>query len=118
MDYRSPTDHTVQANGLRLHYLAWGDPAAPPLVLLHGAGNTAHTWDFCAPSLAERYWVLALDLRGHGESDWASDYSWSARVADTVAFLHALGRSRAALMGLSLGGMTAYMTAAQHPEVV
>jgi non-heme chloroperoxidase len=94
--------------GLRLRGDAWGDAGAPPVVLLHGGGQTRHSWASCGARLAREGWhALALDLRGHGESDWAPDgaYLPSDFVADLVAVAGALPR-RPVLVGASLGGMT------------
>ena len=89
-------DETVMLDGLRFHYRDWGDPAAPPLVLLHGFTGNARQWDSFARAMADRYRVLALDQRGHGETDWAPDQDYSAaRVhEDFVAFVAALGLER------------------------
>ena len=62
------TDHTTSLSGLTFHYREAGDPAAPPLNLLHALGTSAQDWDEVALALAERYHVFALDQRGHGES--------------------------------------------------
>ncbi len=62
------TDHTIEARGIAFHYLEWGDPSSPPMVLLHGLTGHAHIWDHMAPRLAERFHVFALDQRGHGDS--------------------------------------------------
>ena len=61
-------DRVATANGLRLHYLDWGDPAKPPLILIHGIARRAHTFDHIAPCLRRDYHVIALDMRGHGDS--------------------------------------------------
>src|SRR3972149_2225422 len=66
-----PRDGFVQVNGLRLHYLESGEPARPPVLLLHGGSAHAHWGELFAACLVDRYRVLALDLRGHGNSDWA-----------------------------------------------
>ena len=84
-----PQDKTVMANGLKLHYLEWGAPENPPLVLLHGLRGHAHSWDDFAAALGEEYHVLALDQRGRGESEWARDgvYTTEAYVADLLDYL-------------------------------
>ena len=70
-----PTSHTFFSQRLRLHYVDWGNPTKPPLVLLHGYTSHARSWDSFARAMAEQYRVYALDQRGHGESAWADDYS-------------------------------------------
>src|SRR5262245_37741757 len=95
------------AGGLRLVADAHGDDGAPPVLLLHGGGQTRHAWGGTAAALAARGWyALALDLRGHGESAWApdGDYRLEAFVADLVAVATSLAR-RPALVGASLGGL-------------
>ena len=99
-------DETVTLNGLRFHYRDWGNPAAPPLVLLHGFMGTAHDWDTIARGLADRYRVLALDQRGFGESAWASDYHEQRLVDDLGAFVDVLGLSTFSAVGFSYGGTT------------
>ena len=79
----------IQAGALRLHALEWGEPAAPPLFLIHGAGAHAHWWDALVPRLVPRWRVVAPDLRGHGESDWALPPSYA--IEDFAAdLLHCL----------------------------
>ncbi len=110
------TDRFVTLNGLRFHYRDWGDPTAPPLVLLHGVTGHARTWDTFAAAMASRYRVLSLDQRGHGESDWADDYAPERRVEDLAAFASELSLQEFSLLGLSMGGICAYGYAAKYPE--
>src|SRR3954447_14210474 len=81
-------DRTITANGLRLHYLEWGDPANPPMILLHGIARHAHTFDHLAPTFARDYHVIALNMRGHGDSAWSSDGAYL--VDDYVQDLEAV----------------------------
>jgi pimeloyl-ACP methyl ester carboxylesterase len=114
-----PADHEVRLNGLNFHYLDWGKDHLPHVVLLHGGGLTAHTWDMAALILRERYHLVALDARGHGDSDWspdAGDDTNRLMVGDTEAFIDHLGYDRLALVGMSMGGMTAMRYAERHPE--
>src|SRR2546426_7972061 len=67
----SPIDGTTTLNGLRFHFLDWGTRGEPPMLLLHGGAQTAHSWDEVAPDLARDHHVLALDQRGHGDTGWA-----------------------------------------------
>jgi len=115
-----PRSGFVAANGLRFHYLEWGNPANHSIVMLHGMGQTAHSWDFAALALCDRYHIVALDQRGHGDSDWDADadYSLSAHQSDLAAVLAALGLDDIVLMGLSMGGRSAFTYAADHPGQV
>jgi pimeloyl-ACP methyl ester carboxylesterase len=109
-------DCTVTLNGLKFHYRDWGNEGAQALVLLHGFTGHARTWDTLARAMRDRYRVLALDQRGHGETEWASDYAPGRMVEDVDAFVKALGLKRFALLGLSMGGRNAFTYAALHPE--
>jgi pimeloyl-ACP methyl ester carboxylesterase len=99
---------------------AYGDPGAPPVLLLHGGGQTRHAWGGTAAALARRGWyALALDLRGHGESSWApdGDYRLDAFAADVRAVAARLSRPPA-VVGASLGGMAALVAAGEKREPV
>ena len=115
-----PQDREVDANGLRLHYLDWGGEALPLLLCIHGYAQNAHSWDFTALALRDRYRVLALDLRGHGDSQWApdGDYSQGAYLGDLEAFVETAAAGPLVVVGLSLGGTLAYSYAAAHPDRV
>jgi pimeloyl-ACP methyl ester carboxylesterase len=108
-------DREVVVNGLRLHYLEWSS-GGDPVVLLHGGGLSAHTWDAVAGELADSYRSYALDLRGHGDSEWSPtlEYSIGAHAKDLTAFADHLGLSRFLLVGHSLGAYTALRYAALH----
>jgi pimeloyl-ACP methyl ester carboxylesterase len=113
-------DRTVTLYGQRFHYVEWGEASAPPLVLLHGITGHARTWDDEARLLSARYRVLALDQRGHGDSDPAPDcdYSDDALLGDLIAFADTLGLRRLTLVALSLGGRVAINFAGRHPDRV
>ncbi len=115
-----PADCFVHANGLNFHYLEWGSPDRPALVLLHGMGQTCHTWDFFSKAMSAHFRVLAFDQRGHGDSDWSPgrDYSRRAMVEDVAAFASGVGLQRFFLAGMSMGGMNSMVFAADHPERV
>ncbi|MBI2867792.1 MAG: alpha/beta hydrolase [Chloroflexi bacterium] len=103
----------------RLHYLEWKNPSAPYLVLLHGFTSHAHCWDFLADALAEEFHIFAMDLRGHGDSDWSPNgYSNEAMMEDLSAFLRTLGLQRFSLLGMSLGGLNAMGYTAANPDQV
>ena len=91
------------SRGIRLQLHEWGDPAGPPLVLCHGMFDHGRGFDRLAPRLAERFRVVALDARGHGDSDWAESYTWPADLADVVNVARSLGRP-VRLVGHSKGG--------------
>ena len=114
-----PTDRFVDANGLRFHYLEWGSPSDPTVLMLHGASQQGHSWDFISLPLSASYRVLALDQRGHGDSDWAKDgdYTLDAMVSDLDALIPALGldRGKFHLMGHSMGGRNSFVWASGHP---
>ncbi|MCS6801336.1 MAG: alpha/beta hydrolase [Chloroflexota bacterium] len=112
----TPRHGHVIVDGLRLHYLAWGDPANPPMLLLHGVGQQAHSWDFVAMDLGQDHYVISLDQRGHGESDWAPDrdYSPEAFQRDLDGVVDHLGLKQFVLVGLSMGGMNAIRFAARR----
>ena len=115
-----PRDRTSDARGLRFQYVEWGDHAAPPVVLLHGLSSMGRIWDPLARTLQDRYRLIALDQRGHGETSWPDEpaYSTDDYVADLEALVEAWGLERFVLIGLSLGGMNAIAYAARHPERV
>lgn len=113
------TDELIELRGLRFHYREWAPKlmGAPALVLLHGYTGHARSWDGFAESLAEEYRVLALDLRGHGESQWdpAGNYATREMVADLEAFVAALDLQDFALVGLSMGGVVSIGFAGKRP---
>jgi pimeloyl-ACP methyl ester carboxylesterase len=113
------SDH-VHVGGRRLHVASWGDPADPPVLLLHGMRDHARSWDWVAGALEDRYHVIAPDLRGHGDSDRvdASGYTLAAFVLDLADVVAALEIARFALVGHSLGGAIGLRYAAALPEKV
>jgi pimeloyl-ACP methyl ester carboxylesterase len=113
-----PTSLTLPgADGLRIHALEWSREGTP-LVFLHGFSNEAHIWDDAAPAVAPYYRTLALDLRGHGDSDRDPEgrYDYDFHVADLESALGALGIERLVLVGHSLGGRVAMRFAGKHPD--
>ena len=100
---------------LRFHFLEWGAPDAPPIVLLHGGHQSAHSWDLVSLHLAQNYRVLALDQRGHGDSEWARDVEYSNHnmAQDAEAFIAAMGLRKPILMGHSMGARNS-MILARH----
>lgn len=112
----TPRSHLLTVCGIKLHYLEWGLHTNPSLVLIHGGSAHAHWWDHIATELACEYRVLALDLRGHGDSAWATPpaYEITDYVADLEAVITTLGLSPLVLIGHSLGGFIALTYATLH----
>lgn len=115
-----PEDKFVEANGMQLHYLDWGNADKPKMLLLHGGAQSAHSWDFFCLSLRTDFHIVAVDQRGHGDSDWsdAGEYDTKFHVADLNSFSDAIGYDSFILIGLSMGGRNAYSFAAKYPEKV
>lgn len=113
-------DRYLDLNGLKLHYLEWGRPAASAVLLLHGYGNCAATWAALAEGLSGEYRVLALDFRGHGDSQWddAGHYGLRYHVADITVLIDALEINELAVIGHSMGGQAALAYAAACPSQV
>ncbi|WP_225812245.1 alpha/beta fold hydrolase [Streptomyces spinosus] len=112
------SEHVVARDGVRLSCRDWGG-TGQPIVLLHGLAGHAGEWDMLAGRLSSRYRVVAVDQRGHGASErHPQDVSRAAYVADVIAIVDQLALQRPALVGQSLGGHTAMLTAAAHPERV
>jgi pimeloyl-ACP methyl ester carboxylesterase len=111
--------HTVVRHQ-RFHYLEWGDPQSPPVLLLHGGNQSAHSWDLVSLHLADRYRVIAPDQRGHGDSEWSreGDYSVGALARDAAALIRDRGLARPIVFGHSMGGMVALLLAKLHPELL
>jgi pimeloyl-ACP methyl ester carboxylesterase len=113
-------DKFITINSLNLHYVEWGTSGQPSIVLLHGFQSNAHTWDTFSQAMANTYHVLALDQRGHGDTDWApdGDYTPDAFIRDIVGFIDALNVVPTILVGHSMGGRHAAMVAADYPDKV
>jgi pimeloyl-ACP methyl ester carboxylesterase len=113
-----PEERAIKIGNLNLKYLDWGNTHAVPIVLLHGLCKNAHYWDFFAYSMKDRYHILAIDQRGHGDSDWADSYSPRSYVLDLEIFADRLKLSEFILIGHSMGGINAILYAARHPDQV
>jgi 3-oxoadipate enol-lactonase len=103
---------------VRLAYDVSGAPDAPPMVLLHALGDRAARWAPVLRQFAAGFRVFALDLRGHGDSDWPGTYSFELMCRDVLGFLDQLGLSTVTLVGHSMGGAVAYLVAMRQPERV
>ncbi len=115
-----PTQHRFASGRLSLAYAAWGDPAAPVLLLVHGGMDHCRNWDWVAAAFASKWRVVAPDLRGHGDSDWAvdGDYSMAGMVFDLASLSRTLGDRPVSIIGHSLGGNIALRFAATCPQLV
>jgi len=107
----------VSSHGVDISVHEWGDPEATPVVLCHGMFDHGRGFDTLAPYLAERFRVVAIDSRGHGDSEWADAYAWSADLADVAEVLAWVGPP-AHLVGHSRGGGQALDVAAAVPKRV
>ena len=116
---RYQSAHTVVRHR-RFHFLEWGDPERPPVLLLHGGNQSAHSWDLVSLHLADRYRVIAPDQRGHGDSEWSRDcdYSVGALARDAAALIRDRVLERPIVFGHSMGGMVALLLAKLHPELL
>src|SRR2546427_6407715 len=113
-----PASQALDVNGLRVHYLDWGNPGAPPVVCVHGYTSSAQAFNALARRFRDRYHFVALDVRGHGESAWspAGAYQYRDQVGDLAAVVDKLGLSRFTLIGTSMGGIIAMAYAGAHPD--
>jgi pimeloyl-ACP methyl ester carboxylesterase len=118
MNLLRPLDRHLTVNGLGLRLLDWGGPGRTPLLLLHGFTGHAHAWDTLSIALQPHFHVLALDQRGHGESDPAEVYGALAAFDDLTGVVDQLGLASVILVGLSMGGRNAMYFAAKRPERV
>lgn len=122
MSQRSPEEGQLCSfegrDRIALRAEAWGEPSASPVLLLHGGGQTRHAWSGTCVALARQGWyAVALDLRGHGESDWdeAGDYSLDAFRDDLVAVASTFDRPPV-LVGASLGGLASLVAVAETEQ--
>lgn len=104
------------ASGLRLHYAEHGDPAAQPMIMLHGLSDSWFSYSRVLEALGERYHVFAIDQRGHGDSDRPeAGYAMADMAADVVDFMDAMGLPRAIMVGHSMGSIVATELALAAP---
>jgi len=115
-----PISRYYWSQRLKLHYAVWGDEANPPLMLIHGNRDHARTWDQVAEQLKRDYCVYAVDLRGHGDSQWSvgSQYSLPEFVLDVAMLGRELNRNPLTVIGHSLGGAVALEYTGVFPQFV
>jgi esterase len=109
----------IDNDGLSLNVTEDGDPAAPPLLLLHGITSFGGTWQWLVPELAERFRVLRLDFRGHGASERSPNgYTSLGYASDAIAACEQVAGAPCVVIGHSLGGITAAIVMQQRPDLV
>jgi len=115
-----PTSRIYFSQRLRLHYVDWGNPDAPPLLLVHGGRDHCRNWDWVAAELRHDWHIIAPDLRGHGDSQWAADgnYTMQGFVYDLAQLIHSQSLAPVTIVAHSLGGNIALRHAGIYPETV
>ena len=115
-----PTSHTYFSQRLRLHYVDWGNPAKPPLLLLHGGRDHCRNWDWTAAALRNDWHIIAPDLRGHGDSQWSPDgsYTMAGYIYDLAQLIHQQRLAPVTIIAHSLGGNIALRYAGIYPDTV
>jgi pimeloyl-ACP methyl ester carboxylesterase len=115
-----PTSHTYFSQRLRLHYVDWGNPDRPALLLIHGGRDHCRNWDWTAAALRDAWHVIAPDLRGHGDSQWSPDgsYTMAGYIYDLAQLIHQQRLAPVAIIAHSLGGQIALRYAGLYPEAV
>jgi esterase len=113
-----PRSGRVTIGGLELHYLDWGNAAAPALVCVHGYTGSADAFNGFARHFRDRFHIVALDVRGHGESAWSPDaaYAYRDQADDLAGFADRLGLGQFILLGTSMGGIIAMTYAMEHGQ--
>ena len=112
-----PTQHFFTSQRLKIAYWDWGNPDAPPVLLIHGGRDHSRQWDKVARGLRDRFHVIAMDLRGHGDSDWAvgSQYGLPDQALDIVRMVEIIGKPTT-IISHSYGAQSAIIGAAAYPE--
>ncbi len=120
MNLHGPTSNSYYSQRLRLHYVDWGNPDAPPLILQHGGRDHCRSWDWVAEQLRHDWHVICPDLRGHGDSNWSPEghYQMDAFVYDFTQLVHDLGYDEVTIVAHSLGGNIATRFSGLFPKKV
>lgn len=115
-----PTSNRFISQRLRLNYVDWGNPEAPPLILQHGGRDHCRSWDWVAEELRQDWHVICPDLRGHGDSEWSPEghYGMDAFVYDFAQLVHTLGYEKVTIIAHSLGGNITTRFTGLFPEKV
>ena len=120
MTLQGPTTNSFISQRLKLNYADWGNPDAPPLLLIHGGRDHCRSWDWVAEELRNDWHIIAPDLRGHGDSAWSPDgnYEMSAFVYDLAQLVHQLNLAPVSIVAHSMGGNIATRYTGLYPENV
>ncbi|HEX4292824.1 MAG TPA: alpha/beta hydrolase [Rhizomicrobium sp.] len=115
-----PTSHLYYSQRLRLHYVDWGNEGAPNLLMIHGGRDHCRNWDWVAERLADRFHIIAPDLRGHGDSEWATGGSYNEMnyVYDIAQLVHQKKMAPVTIIAHSLGGSIALLYTGLFPDTV
>jgi pimeloyl-ACP methyl ester carboxylesterase len=118
--FSGPTSHSYFSQRLRLHYVDWGNPGAPPLLLVHGGQDHCRNWDWVARALRHDFHVIAPDLRGHGDSQWITGgtYAMADYVYDIAQLIHQLDLAPLRIVGHSMGGNISLRYTGLYPDKV
>src|SRR4051812_7478461 len=115
-----PTSRHFISQRLRMHYVDWGNPDAPPLLLVHGGRDHCRNWDWVAQALRHDWHIICPDLRGHGDSQWSPDgnYSMSAYIYDLAQLIHQQSLVPVTIVAHSLGGNICLRYTGIYPDKV
>ncbi len=113
----SVKNHHVILRKRRFHYREWGKPSAPGLLFLHGGNQTCHTWNVICAALSDQYHCIALDQRGHGDSEWSyeGDYALTSQMKDIVALIDHLEWPSLTIIGMSMGCLVGLYYVIKYP---
>ena len=115
-----PRERYINSDKLNIHIVEWGDPTNQPVILLHHVSSQARTWDNFASIISDDYYVIAIDMRGHGDSDWAKEgeYTTEHYAYDVEQLAINMGLKNIIVLGGSLGGRLGLVFAAKNPSLV
>jgi pimeloyl-ACP methyl ester carboxylesterase len=115
-----PTSNSYISQRIKLHYVDWGNPEAPPLLLIHGGRDHCRNWDWVAEELRHDWHIIAPDLRGHGDSGWSTDgnYNIQSYIYDIAQLVHQKELSPVTIVSHSMGGNIALRYTGLYPENV
>jgi len=114
------TSRYIERNGVKLHHLDWGNEGSHPIVLVHGIRLHAHVWNHFGRRFKDRFHVIALDQRGHGDSGWGpgEHYNPEENYQDLRHIVEQRGLKKFTLIGHSMGGRVSMLYASRHPETL